>query len=755
MTKSKIVEIKEQQKEDSRTRRQTRRLRRQLVDVGVGDIVSGTIQGFIPEGILISVNSLGPVTVTGLISTKSLPKQFEIPPYLTDKFQRQLLQQDFPIGRQLKTSVARVSSNPNARLVYNLKLEFEEFIDKSTPLDELSLDNVQLIEEEEGEDDEDEDDMDEDDIDDEDETDESDDINEIFNELRGDQPLLPVANLLDWADIQDMVDDNIITKNILDVSIKKIGATAEGFVTKKQFGRFISILQDIMEISPEDVDDYFANLDSEDEIKKAGIERPSASISSPDAKLMQMTEDSYEEDDMDISREIYDELCGSAKDLSVKAFKNWSDIQELVSGKLLTMSYIDEVLATMGITKSIKYEEFKLILDQLDEAAATAEDKLSSSESNPVEIGIPVKSSKKGAVSKPIPVDEPSKVAPIEMKAPVAENTDQKDTEKEAGDEEEDEEDDVRQEIFDELRGKAKSLSVKKLMEWDEVKEIVDNEILSEKEIKSIISKYVGKSNEINFEQFSQIIDEVDESASEEMEDDEEEDIDSNEIDDEETIRELFDALKGKANTVPVKTFLVYDELLNMVKEGLLTNDDIADMLKNVGATKSGDLNYEQFAELVRVIQDKSSENAGENDDDKADNEDMSGEERDEAIRELFDELRGKSAKCRVSSLLQWEELKQLMEEGLVTEQNIDEFLGEIKAKRSDSIDYEQFAKFVDILDEATDDSNIISEEEISALYNHLLGKVRSRLYGLQALCYLMMSVAVCLGEILEDFHVL
>ena len=82
-------------------RRRARRMRRQLDTVAVGDTVRGVVQAIIPAGVLVTVTSLGPLNVTGLIAKRDLPKQFEVPPDMKENFQRQLLEQDFVMGRPI------------------------------------------------------------------------------------------------------------------------------------------------------------------------------------------------------------------------------------------------------------------------------------------------------------------------------------------------------------------------------------------------------------------------------------------------------------------------------------------------------------------------------------------------------------------------------------------------------------------------------------------------------------------------------
>ena len=125
VSKSKIMAVKEESKEVSRIRSKLRKLRRMLSEVSVGVLASGSVQGIVPEGVLVSVYSLGSMNVTGLISAKSLPTQFQAPSISSD-FQQYLLEHDFWTGRKLTCSIARINPSPNPRIMYNMKLEFED-----------------------------------------------------------------------------------------------------------------------------------------------------------------------------------------------------------------------------------------------------------------------------------------------------------------------------------------------------------------------------------------------------------------------------------------------------------------------------------------------------------------------------------------------------------------------------------------------------------------------------------------------------
>jgi hypothetical protein len=205
--KSRILGQKEELRTAGNDRRRARRMRLQLEKVVVGDTVVGVVQQVVSAGILVSVNSLGPLNVTGLIAKKDLPKQFEVPADLKESFQKQLLEQDFVVGREITCGVLQINPNIGTKVTYNLKMLFEE-------LGPLAADKEAISDS--GDRDTDSEDDDEDTVPQETEVFDDSDLKEIFDELRGSKALLSVADLKAWGDVQDMMEGGIIDNNQLD-----------------------------------------------------------------------------------------------------------------------------------------------------------------------------------------------------------------------------------------------------------------------------------------------------------------------------------------------------------------------------------------------------------------------------------------------------------------------------------------------------------------------------------------------------------
>ena len=90
ISRSQITESHLKVKEEGLTRRRTRRINRRLSTITPGDTVEGVIKKVINEGVLVTLTSLGPLNITGLLPKRDLPKQFQVPPDLKDSFQTQV-----------------------------------------------------------------------------------------------------------------------------------------------------------------------------------------------------------------------------------------------------------------------------------------------------------------------------------------------------------------------------------------------------------------------------------------------------------------------------------------------------------------------------------------------------------------------------------------------------------------------------------------------------------------------------------------
>lgn len=741
--KASIIQHKIQVKEEGKERRRSRRLRRVLDTVTVGDTLSGVVDRVVPEGVLITITSLGPLNVTGLLRKKDLPKQFDVPPDLKESFQAQLLGQDFIPGRAVTCGVLQVSTNTAPQEgEYSMRLLFESlgpmpedgFV-VSDKLDKKKTKKTPLLE----------------DTDDEElPAPEDSDLKEIYTELRGNKPLMLVQDLYDWADIQDMLADGDIEQSVLDNALVEVGIPRskgmEAEVRFMQFQEIVEIIQDGMDgvdTKAYDDDEELAAEDDEDDeeaalpaksspIVMAAPASPSPSPSkanakpnakpnakaevdeegtpvSADAAAMEDLEDEAIEE---VAQEIFDELRGKAKSLSVKAFREWSDIQDLQQNELIVEADIAAALYELGVEESLDFRQFFLAVQLLEDRAA--------------ENGMDFEEGEEG--------DE----------------DEAEDKEGDEGDEyfeiDEAEEEAMLQEFFDKLKGKSGKVTTAAFRKWDE---IVAADVPAAELEAVLLAEGVGKSG-MNFAQFVAVVRKLDESEEVEDEEDDEEsgkalalkdegEEDEIEIDfddenmtpeeNEEMLKMLFDTLRGKKPTVTLKTFMAWDDIQDMLSEGVLDQEAIDIFLDEVGYKKGSDLNYEQFAALVTMLDENmramgdgaaeagamersSSQGEGEEDEDEMEIDDA---ELEEVAQEIYDELRGKAKSLSIKAFKQWDEVKSAVAAGILSDSTLDTLVKEVAAPKASDLSFDEFKQLVQLLDEAADAAMGADDEDDEA----------------------------------------
>lgn len=401
VNKEHIINEKSQVKEEGKERRKSRRLRKQLEDLNVGLTVQGSIKDITSEGILVSFTSLGPIEFLGLIPKSTLPKQYAVPPDLRDDFQKQLLGQDFRINREISCSIAKIlptsSTSP-----YLLKLEFEDFVSQlNDEVDDITLPaDLELLSDDDVDDDEDELEIgNEVDISDsnEDNLEYSNDVREIFDELRGNQPLLAIQNIYDWADIQDMISEQTIKKSFLDKIIAIVDSNKNSFLNFEQFDRVIRLLQDVIELSDEEeIIEYLGNQkfsqvtmssdsskskgdlsSSKQSDKKESNNNISKNNNNDDGNNGDDGNDSDDYiDDDDYSRQIFDKLRGKSNQLALTSLMKWDELIEMIETDVIDGRKIKELYSQVvsNEKQGLTFEEFTDFLVVLDETCGGDEE---------------------------------------------------------------------------------------------------------------------------------------------------------------------------------------------------------------------------------------------------------------------------------------------------------------------------------------------------------------------------------------------
>ena len=156
---------------------------------------------------------------------------------------------------------------------------------------------------------------------------------------------------------------------------------------------------------------------------------------------------------------------------------------------------------------------------------------------------------------------------------------------------------------------------------------------------------------------------------------DDDDDADDEFLDDEEfkeLIKSDFDQLKGKNGKVSPASFKKWEEVENMIESGAVDSKTLDECIATVMDRKKGDMNFEQFYELV-ILLDETAEGNIDNDDDVLDDDEEDGdddddddeepseEEIEEMAKEIFNELKSpKTGKVTVKKFKAWDGVKVL-----------------------------------------------------------------------------------------------
>eukprot|EP01035_Chromulina_nebulosa_P016835 gene16835-22320_t len=791
INKGKILEVKKKNKEDGIERRKSRRLRRQLEKITIGKLVSGVVQRVQSDRITVSISSLGSINITGFIYRDTLPKQFSIPGDLKDSFQIQLLKQDFQVGRKIECSISKINrvSNDNS---YTLDLEYEQFLsDIDDSNIEKAIQNVSVIKDSEikeidniGEDD----DIEDDDLEDLNESIISNDIKELFDELRGNQPLLAVKDIYDWEDVIDMIEDGTIKRSDIDAAVDSVDSNVDGFVNLQQFSSIIEYVQDI--IDPSDSDDLD---DDNDDLIDEKFDLPAAS------DVVTMTNDDSNSDINDessidsLTEDLFNELSHSKAYITIKEFIEWEDIQELIDSKLISADEIQKIIKKLGIKDKISLKEFQALLEIIDNKAGETEDNLvlsrdenkvvkevinenKSDDNKPENISDEIiddltdedikelfdeirdnKStiSKKQFLSSDF-IEEGLDDELFDLKAigdivtSVINNKSTinyeefskiirqvfdliNDDESDVDDDSEQDSEDLLKELYEDIKGTKSNVSKKDLLSSEIIQETLSEGSMDKEAINSIITSVIKNKSTINYEEFKQIINQIDNSV-EDIENDEF--IESEELSDDD-IKEYYNEIRGDKSSITRDDLLSWDVIQDVINDKFFTTESINEIVTSIILNKKS-INFNEFSQIIRKIfdsniNDDSIENKivdddinDDNDIDESDDEkieddldEISEEELKQERLEVFNELKGSKKFLDVSMILNWSELSEFFESGLLTEKHVRDILKQLKIttkKQESSITFDQFQQILDLLEKEIPDENfddVIETDEL------------------------------------------
>lgn len=831
MSKEKLMAKKQQVKEEGTLRRRIRRLKRQLDPLYAGDLLTGYVSKIIPEGVLLNITSLGKMNVTGIIAIHDLPQQFHLPKDLPFDGKREFLGYEFKKHRAIDCYVDKINPLPSPLLEYNLGLLFQGFstmkntqnlhpFDDEDDLHDEHDNNGSRVQDERFEEieglrvrhagsnksglsgsgkkaadffsvkkDEDEDDdesennfrydgsfqdigdmeevekvnqlakqlaaadekksgsaskvkvqqtsnnkmksqaeiiqeiekdeneeigFDANEVDEEDYVDE--DVSEIYDELRGEKPMLHIDDIFAWSDIQDKFTERVLSPQSIIKAIQSIPIPDTAQITKVQFSDLITLIQDEMEAyeakqatkQPEPV-----NQKASKPVKPVANEAPKKSVEPQESKTNKATskqpvveespkpkalksiepevasvesltqeqieqvftpeeilrkqaendalfdkfiqkhpehsakplseEEIIDESVDEVINEVYDELRGKREFLTLAQFKGWEDIQDLYKEELLNDELISQCCQELQIKnqQSITLSQFRLLLDKIEEMIQDEEE----DEDQNAEEGNDEGESEDDEEDTNV-IDG---VADDDVVKEEKDNNDQAQQvhdadEKEDGediidgdDKDEDEEQSVVQEIFEELQNKHGKVTVKAILEWEEMKDMIENNVvtmdlvlLTFQEILHATSIKNIQQKEVTVEQFREVLVALDTMAAyteDDLEDQDDdnvetdgddvetdgEDIETDENDENVAVsreemltvyKQNFKSMsKNKGKTITLKALYGSDDVVGLMEEKYLTMEQVQQFITKVGIPNNRkEMNVDEYIKFMDLI---------------------------------------------------------------------------------------------------------------------------------------------------------
>ena len=565
-----------------------------------------------------------------------------------------------------------------------------------------------------------------------------------FKELASpDSGLVSVADFKAWDDIQDLIGDGVLRTEDVDAILASVGA-ASGSLNFEQFNQAVQQVDAAAE--------QFLEMDgfSEDD-------------------------ENDEEEAMDSSNEeSFEALASGSGRVSVAAFKDWEEVREIVDLGLVDESDIDEALraAAVDFAEGMTLEQFKKAIsilndgpgefegeddgdDELDESTIRDMAKSNFAKLKGPNDRVSIEGFQNWAEVRNMVSDELVTLDDINsvMEA-VGVDEDGMDLEQfteallaldEIANETAEDEDGVLAETFDALKSPNGKVTRSAFLAWDEVRELVSDEVLSKGEIDAILDELGVDADGMDLDTFTAAVERLDEAAAgaDGLGEGEVEDTQVSFISETrnvDALRDLFAELRSpKTKKVPVQLFLKWSELDALFKRGVLDDEIVRILVAEVDSEIDGELTFEQFQAFINMIdqlarasdesnpkvetrmtgagsaEDKDlSENSdatstsSEDDESDDDFDELSAEELEAISREAFDELKSKNGKVSVKRFMAWESIAEALEEGEITKEDVETALAKAGVGKSGDMDFEAFKRVVEIVEDTT----LLSDEQ-------------------------------------------
>jgi hypothetical protein len=614
--KNKIIQDHARTKLEAAERRRSRRLRRQLEETSAGDTVMGHVVKVLPEGVLVNVLTVGALDVVGMLRTKDLPEELQIPAGMNEKYQLQLLTQDFPPGKEVVCSVAAVVPNPTTAMQYVLELHFERF---GAPTEEEYS-------------------------------------------LAGNAGSSSSSSKQSGGVLVDKF-DTMTAQEKRDVVAR----------IDKQFGNID--VEDEEESASDAYNENYRTELEDDEEEDADYDDTSE-LKDSDGKDALMTDDMFEEEVQD----IYDELLSKSFDepskskkrrslmLPVQSFYDWDAVMDMIDDDELSLKDVDEAMKSVGVklkkgsvdmTDSLSVPQFRDAIEILQEKSAKTT-ATSSSSSSSSDQHIPTSSSSSPPVTPAAPsAPPPPLVTAVAQTAPPSDMSKQQQ-------ELQDSLSKVMLDLYTELRGESPTLSADQICAWEYMENILKENLLTRQTIDRLVTQVqaeysaaaantnnalaadavtlqpAGETSHIpqaelglTFEQFSQLLDTVDDILDEKSD----------------------EVIPDFPNTVSFGAVAAGPQSVGALA-GFANGDG---GINTVVSSSSVKAKSQSAAHMLRSANDG---NAG-------DEEFREGED-EEALREIFDELKSPNGRLLASTFKSWDTVQRMISAGEIEAATVD-----------------------------------------------------------------------------------
>eukprot|EP01038_Epipyxis_sp_PR26KG_P008837 gene8837-11928_t len=252
------------------------------------------------------------------------------------------------------------------------------------------------------------------------------------------------------------------------------------------------------------------------------------------------------------------------------------------------------------------------------------------------------------------------------------------------------------------------TIKFEEFIKWSDVKEMLKEKVMTKDKLKSIWNNVAKESTTINRDQFTMINNIIDE----EIEKYNNEDEDSTNEDDTSlpSLDETFKLLTKGKPTLSFFDFLGWDEVKELIEREELTTEELTNIWKSVANDLNSKINYEQFVGLNDAIE-LFINPLGPSSDDTLD--------RNTFLNEAFNTLAAGKTVISFFDLLNWDEIKELINEEAVTSEDITASWKKIAKDLDAKISLEDFIKLNDLIDDLldpVDDEEDSVEEDTKSL---------------------------------------